>query len=55
MTGDRARDLVFIGGYLMVAIGLAAWDWRVALLINGCILMLLAVIGTWRGNGRGRV
>ena len=44
-------DLIFIAGFLMVGVGLAFWDWRLALVVNGFILMLLAVSGAWR---RGR-
>lgn len=46
--GDAAALL----GLVLLAIGLASYDWRLALIVVGILLLSAAVIGAWRaGHG----
>lgn len=48
---DRAgTDGMFAAGLLIAAAGLAAFDWRVALVVVGGVLMALAVLAARRGE-----
>ena len=41
-------DILGAVGLAMIAGGLAAWDWRVALVVVGAILLALALAGAVR-------
>lgn len=44
------RDVVFMIGFGMLVAGLLAWDWRVALVVGGVVLMAVSLAGAWRGK-----
>ena len=46
-------DVVGVLGLGFIAGGLAAYDWRLALVVVGVILLGLAVAGAWRDGGQG--
>lgn len=41
-------DLVGLVGLAMIAGGLAAYDWRLALVVVGTILLAIVLAGAWR-------
>lgn len=44
------RDVVFMIGFGMLVAGLLAWDWRVALVVGGVVLMAVSLAGAMRGR-----
>lgn len=46
-------DVAGVVGLVLVGVGLAAYDWRLALVVVGLILLGLAVVGAWRDGGQG--
>lgn len=51
MSKFDLSDVVFLVGLVLLAIGLAAYDWRLALVVCGALLLILGLWGTYR---RGR-
>lgn len=44
-------DLLFLGGLLLLAAGLFAFDWRVAAIVVGGLLIVVSLAATWRKGG----
>ena len=43
-------DVVFVVGLGLVAVGLGAWDWRVACVVVGVILLGVGLAMAWAGH-----
>lgn len=50
MSKLAMTDGVFVAGLLLAAAGIAAYDWRAALVAVGLILMALALLAARRGE-----
>lgn len=49
MRNIDAADVMGVVGLALVAIGLAFYDWRLAMVVVGTLLLGLALAGTLRG------
>lgn len=48
MKEDAVPDLMIVLGLALLAGGLAAYDWRLALVVCGLVLLLLGLAGAMR-------
>lgn len=44
------RDFMFVTGLALTAIGFGLWSVPLMLVVVGSILMILALVGAWRGS-----
>jgi len=46
-------DVMIVLGLVMIGAGLGAWDWRVALVVCGALLLVGGVVLGWRAARTG--
>ena len=49
MKQITATDVIAAVGLVMLAVGIATYDWRIALIVCGGLLAALGLIGSIRG------
>lgn len=53
MSKIDANDVAFVLGLAMVAGGLGAYDWRLASVVCGAVLLIVGLWGAYRGGHTG--
>ena len=43
------NDILWLAGLVLLLVGLAYYDWRIAAIVAGVILLTLGIIGSVRG------
>lgn len=41
-------DVMIVAGLVMIGAGLGAYDWRLALVVCGAVLLFLGLVAGWR-------
>lgn len=47
---SHLTDVLIVVGLLLLGVGLAAYDWRLAAVVLGAIVLLCGLVGAWRGS-----